>query len=159
MEQVPEAATERLRYAVLRPHDPDDPVLLPVQGGPPIATFAAFPAGAAAGEAGDEPIATVTVGPEPCWWRDDVVAPWRLKWMAAADGFQGQGIGGLVLAAAVAHATASGCDLLWCNARLRAVPFYERAGFVVEGPEFPIAGIGPHHPMAVALPSGGTVPR
>jgi GNAT superfamily N-acetyltransferase len=137
---------------VLRPNDPEDPVLLPSPQDRDLATFAAFPP--TAGPSAEAPVATVTIGPERCWWRDDVERPWRLKWMAAAGGFQGRGIGGLVLDAAVAHATGAGCDLLWCNARLRAVPFYVRAGFTVEGPEFDISGIGPHHPMALALPTG-----
>ncbi|CAN5560855.1 GNAT family N-acetyltransferase [soil metagenome] len=144
--QVPEAVTEALRYRVLRPDHPDDPVLVPPDGPHHLATFAAFPV--TDSPIAEGPIATVTVGPEACWWRDDVTRPWRLKWMAADQGWQGRGVGGLVLAAAVAHVAAEGADLLWCNARLRAVPFYERAGFTIDGPEFDIEGIGPHHPMS-----------
>ena len=36
---------------------------------------------------------------------------------------------------------------IWCNARIRAVPMYERRGFVIVSDIFEIEGIGPHHDM------------
>jgi hypothetical protein len=41
----------------------------------------------------------------------------------------------------------NGGRYLWCNARLVAVPFYERLGLEAVGPEFDIPGIGPHYVM------------
>ena len=38
-------------------------------------------------------------------------------------------------------------DLLWCNARLIAVDFYESLGFKIIGEIFDIEGIGPHYYM------------
>ncbi len=161
VEEVPLAATADLRRRVLRPTArPDEPTWssVPVPGSATFAVLLGAGAGAAAssGTAG-EPVVTVTVMPEPCPWRAGAAAPWRLRGMATAEGWRGRGIGRLALDAAVDHVTRAGADLLWCNARLAAVPFYERAGFVVEGPEFDVVGIGPHRPLALprsARPGG-----
>ena len=45
-------------------------------------------------------------------------------------------------------------DRLWCNARIKAVPFYERNGFAIHGGPFEIAGIGTHYLMHRALQEG-----
>jgi ribosomal protein S18 acetylase RimI-like enzyme len=39
------------------------------------------------------------------------------------------------------------CDVLWCNARLIAVYFYQSLGFKKIGPEFDMKDIGPHYKM------------
>jgi GNAT superfamily N-acetyltransferase len=140
---VPAEATQALRHRVLRPGQPVATVRWPGHDDPAAATYALHLDG--------EPVATVTVRPEPCPWRPDEPAPWRLRGMATDDGRQGQGLGRLVLDAAVAHVRAAGATVVWCNARVAARTFYERAGFAVEGPTFPIDGAGPHHPMALAL--------
>jgi len=72
------------------------------------------------------------------------VSAWRLRGMATREDLQGQGIGSLVLEALVGHVTAEGGELLWCNARVRAIAFYERAGFQTWGEEWDIPSIGPH---------------
>ena len=69
---------------------------------------------------------------------------WRLRGMATRPDAQGQGIGSAVLKAVLDHVAAAGGDLLWCNARVSAVAFYERAGFRTWGPEWVIGSIGPH---------------
>ena len=43
------------------------------------------------------------------------------------------------------------CDVLWCNARLIAVDFYQSLGFKKIGPEFNIKNIGPHFKMFKTL--------
>jgi predicted GNAT family N-acyltransferase len=60
-----------------------------------------------------------------------------------------------VLAAALAHARAHGAELVWCNARVPARAFYERAGFAVHGDEWEDPDIGPHVAMAVDLATAG----
>lgn len=77
--------------------------------------------------------------------------PYRLRGMATHPDHQGTGAGGVLIKAAVEHLRQLGCDQLWCNARLKAVPFYERQGFVVHGELFDIAGIGPHYLMHRAV--------
>ena len=39
------------------------------------------------------------------------------------------------------------CDILWCNARMIAVEFYESLGFKKIGEIFDIPSIGPHYKM------------
>ena len=72
---------------------------------------------------------------------------YRLRGMATHPDFQGQGAGKRLLSFAMEHLKAQHADVLWCNARLVALPFYTAMGFAVEGPEFDIPGIGPHYLM------------
>jgi len=148
VEQVPLDATDELRRRVLRPDEPPDSVFWPGFEVDGAATFAVL-------DPLEHPISTVTVMPEPCPWRPDEAVPWRLRGMATDGGFRGRGLGRLVLDAAVDHVVGSGATLLWCNARIRAEPFYRRAGFTVDGEEFDVSGIGPHFPMSLMLPPPG----
>lgn len=72
---------------------------------------------------------------------------YRLRGMATHPEFQRQGAGARLLEFAVEHLMAQNADRLWCNARIVAVPFYQRMGFAKEGPEFDIPGIGGHYLM------------
>ena len=38
-------------------------------------------------------------------------------------------------------------DLLWCKARLTAIPFYRSLGFQIIGEQYDIEEIGPHYTM------------
>ena len=60
-------------------------------------------------------------------------------------------MGGPAAGPPAAPLRARGGDLLWCNARVVALGFYERLGFVAEGPEFEIVPIGPHFVMTKNL--------
>ena len=71
----------------------------------------------------------------------------RLRGMATHPDHVGKGIGKALLTFAMDHLKAQHADLLWCNARVLAVPFYEKLGFIREGPEFDIPGIGGHFLM------------
>jgi hypothetical protein len=77
--------------------------------------------------------------------------------MATAPHWQGQGVGALVLRAALAHAEEQGGLLLWCNARWGAVEFYRRAGLATWGEVWEEPVIGPHVVMFKRLrtPVGG----
>ncbi len=74
-------------------------------------------------------------------------APYRLRGMATDTNYQGQGYGEKVLLKAFEILETKRCDLLWCNARMRAVPFYSKLGFQTIGDVFEIEGIGPHKVM------------
>lgn len=63
-----------------------------------------------------------------------------------------QGIGSAVLAALIAEADVQGMGSLQLHAQTHAMPFYERAGFKAEGPEFMEAGI-PHVLMGKHRPA------
>ena len=79
---------------------------------------------------------------------------WRLRGMATDADVRGAGFGAALLAACADHVAAAGGGELWCNARLSAVGFYQRAGFDVVSEQFDVAGIGPHLVMARAVPAG-----
>lgn len=66
--------------------------------------------------------------------------------MAVAAAWRGRGLGGAVLEALVAEATAGGMAELVLHAQVRAQAFYARHGFVAEGEVFMEAGI-PHRSM------------
>ncbi len=67
----------------------------------------------------------------------------QLRGMAVAPGLQGQGRGGVLLEGVQSEL---GCAL-WCNARERAVSFYERHGWRVVSEPFDIPGVGAHRRM------------
>jgi predicted N-acetyltransferase YhbS len=83
--------------------------------------------------AGDEVVGCATVYPAPYV---DEPAAWQLRGMAVAPALQGSGIGARVLLGAIEIARAAGAPLLWANARVTALPFYERLGFEVVGEEY-----------------------
>jgi predicted GNAT family N-acyltransferase len=76
---------------------------------------------------------------------------WQLRGMATRPDLARRGIGTAVLSAAETLVRERGDDLLWCNARLAAVPFYGSAGWRVVSDAFDVPGIGPHHVMVKAL--------
>ena len=63
---------------------------------------------------------------------------------------RGQGTGAELTRVAVADLRAAGYRVVRLGAQTHAIGFYERLGFVAEGPEFMDAGI-PHRWMAMAL--------
>jgi len=72
---------------------------------------------------------------------------YRLRGMATHPDQRGQGFGALLMQVAFEQLLQLHADRLWCYARMRAVPFYERIGLITEGPEFDIPGIGGHYVM------------
>jgi GNAT superfamily N-acetyltransferase len=155
--RVSAAETRPLRKEVLRPHQRLDQVGFAGDEAPGAAHFGAF--------VGDEMVATATVHPDGQAARHGLAAAprlaplgspidergWRLRGMATRDGFRGQGMGGALVAACVAHAKENGGVKLWCNARVGAADFYRRHGFQIEGEKFELPEIGPHYYMWRAL--------
>jgi GNAT superfamily N-acetyltransferase len=165
VERVSLADTLDLRWRVLRPHQRLEEVQLRGDEDPDTAFYAARDA------VSHDVLATGSVQREAPPWapharhgRDhagpdgalDVPAAarlaagsesanaWRLRAMATADGLRGQGLGRLVLDAIVDHVAALGGGVLWCGARIRAVQFYERAGFATLGDLYEEPDIGTH---------------
>jgi GNAT superfamily N-acetyltransferase len=69
---------------------------------------------------------------------------WRLRGMATDPSVRGQGYGAALLLEGTRVAAAAGADLVWCNARVVALGFYEAHGFQAVGPVFETAGGIPH---------------
>jgi predicted GNAT family N-acyltransferase len=128
VEVVDEGCTRELRRAVLRPN------LAP--GAPLPGDELTAGVHLAALDDDGTVLGTCFVYPDPCPWQPGRDRAWRLRQMATADGRRGRGIGGAVAEAAIEYVTAQGGQLLWCNAREPAVPFYRRHGFRSHGAAF-----------------------
>ncbi len=148
VERIPAAASYPLRQAVLRTHQTIGEVGFPADNDPGAATFAAID------RASGEVVGIVTVFRElPPFDTVGAGVPagvgteettWRLRAMATREDMRGKGLGSLVIASALEHVASEGGDLIWCYARLRAIPFYERAGFTCWGDEWEVPFSGPH---------------
>ena len=133
-----------LRKRVLRPHQEGDAVVLGGDDDPRAAHLGARDASGAI-------VGVATISPQECPWAPDRPGAWRLRGMATADELRGRGVVALVLGAAVRHAREHGASLIWCNARVGALDFYRRAGFVAAGERYVDPLLGPHLPMQLDL--------
>lgn len=95
-------------------------------------------------DGGGRVIGTGRLLPDGHVGRMAVSAPWR-----------GHGVGRALLDALLARARARGHAAVELHAQTTALGFYERAGFVAEGPEFEEAGL-PHRRMRRALAEDAT---
>jgi GNAT superfamily N-acetyltransferase len=145
VERVPASVTYPLRQQVLRPYQDLADLVLPGDDDPSSAHVAVR-------DDGGRVVATGTVRREAPPWAPGRGDAWRLRGMATAPGHRGRGVGAAVLAELLDHVAGHGGGLVWCNARLPARRFYERAGFVVRGDEWDDPDIGPHVAMHRDLP-------
>lgn len=137
-----------LRKRVLRAHQEGDAVVLPGDDDPRAAHLGARDDDGAI-------VGVASVMPEPCPWAPGRRDAWRLRGMATAEGRRGAGIGASLLRSAVDHVRAQGGTLVWCNARVGALAFYEREGFAVAGERYVDPQLGPHVPMQRDLAEAG----
>ena len=77
---------------------------------------------------------------------------WQLRGMGIEKTHRGSGVGSRVLEVVERVAVSDGPSLLWCNARVLAVRFYERVGWRVMSGEFDVPTVGPHVKMMKRLP-------
>ena len=146
IERVDAESTFPLRQRVLRPHETVAQMALSGDDHPDAGHFAARAADGSV-------VGTATVHREAPPWAADAPDAWRLRGMATAEGWRGRGIGERVLTAVVDHVASRGGGLLWCNARVPAVAFYERGGFEVCSNPWEEPHIGPHVAMFRRVPS------
>jgi GNAT superfamily N-acetyltransferase len=135
---IPAEGTHPLRLLVLRPGGTLADCQWPIDAVPDAFHLAVDDGDARICVASFQPAAHPTI---------PAVQPWQLRGMATHPAHRGRGAGRLLVEHALELVREHGTDLLWCNARLVAVPFYARLGFQLQGPEFDIPGIGPHHVM------------
>jgi predicted GNAT family N-acyltransferase len=135
VEQVPVWLVLPLRQRILRPHQRVAEAVF--EGDTTGTHFAAF-----------EPDSTI-VGVASLLRESSEDEPycWRLRGMAVDEARQQSGIGGAIISGVVDFVARNGGGLLWCNARLSAVGFYQRFGFVEVGEVFEEPIIGPHIQM------------
>lgn len=125
VEQVDAAVTRQLRLDVLRP-------------GYPAGTSAPGDIDGAihlAAYDDSELVGAVALLREPYAGRPIDVGL-QLSGMAVAEGHRDRGVGDALLSAVTKTAGDVGATVLWCNARVSALSFYESHGFIVEGDEF-----------------------
>lgn len=73
---------------------------------------------------------------------------WQLRGMCTEAVHQSKGFGGRLLSCAeAAILKSSPVRLFWCNARVPAIPFYQRQGWTVDSEVFDIPTAGPHRRM------------
>lgn len=82
-------------------------------------------------------------------WQDEPA--FQLRGMATDPAWAGKGIGTAVLTRAITTIKSmSPVQQFWCNARLIAVPFYQKLGWKIASERFEIPTAGPHHRMVLA---------
>ena len=135
-----------LRAEVLRPGQPREQLIFAGDNAPETLHAAVAVDGRIVG------VASVMREPYP---RGPHAGDWRIRGMATTADMRGRGIGAALLARCEEHVRDRRGARLWCNARVRARAFYERAGFAVEGQAFEVPAIGPHYLMRKPLPPPG----
>lgn len=71
----------------------------------------------------------------------------RLRGMATNPNTRRMGCGRKLMTQAFKELKNRNCDILWCNARIKAVSFYKKIGFKTKGKVFNIKSIGLHYWM------------
>lgn len=71
----------------------------------------------------------------------------QLRGMATAAEAQGKGYGKLLLAEAEQLLKNKNIQILWCNARVSAHPFYLKMGYRIKGDVFEVPEVGKHFVM------------
>jgi GNAT superfamily N-acetyltransferase len=129
-----------LRYEVLRAGLPRDAAVFEGDSAPTSRHYGAFSNGRNIG------CATLHLNQ----WLDEPA--WQLRGMATAPDFRSAGIGRELLVYVEADLLATHpVHLLWCNARVPAIRFYQRSGWQIVSEEFEIPTAGPHVRMVKRL--------
>jgi GNAT superfamily N-acetyltransferase len=130
----------QLRYDVLRAGLPPEAAVFEGDHAPTARHYGAF--------AGQRNVGCATLHLNR--WLDEPA--WQLRGMATAPDFRGSGLGRAMLSFVEADLLATHpVHLLWCNARVPAVKFYQRLGWQIVSEEFEIPTAGPHHQMVKRL--------
>jgi predicted GNAT family N-acyltransferase len=140
VDEVPAEVTYGLRGAVLRPDGGE----ITWAGDDDPGTFHL-----AARTADGRIVGVVRFSPAPCPYRPGSGAPWQLRGMATDAAVRGTGAGRALVTEGLTRVRVRGGDLVWCDARVPAVGFYERMGFAVVTEPFDKPGIGPHVGMVI----------
>ena len=131
-----------LRHAELRPGLPLDTARFDGDDEPETRHFVAFlPRDPA-------PVCCASLMARP--WRDE--SAFQLRGMATRAALVRRGIGSALLASVESAVRAdTAVRILWCHARLAALPFYRRLAWEVASDVFDIPSVGPHHTMVRRL--------
>jgi GNAT superfamily N-acetyltransferase len=130
-----------LRHKVLRHGLPREAALFDGDNAPTTRHYGAFDGGTAVG------CATLMLNQ----WEGEPA--WQVRGMATDARFRSRGLGAALLRMAEAEVVEerSPVRLLWCNARVPAIQFYEKLGWAVRCEPFDIPTAGPHVKMTKRL--------
>lgn len=137
------AETAPVRQVVLRPGRPPETCLFDGDEGPCAFHLGAFEDGTIVG------VATFLPGVNELFTESE---QFKLRGMAVLPEHRGRGLGSALILAALPMLQDAGCSVLWCSARVTAVPFYERHGFATIGEVYVVPITGPHIVMYRRLP-------
>jgi GNAT superfamily N-acetyltransferase len=71
----------------------------------------------------------------------------QIRGMAVLEDFQGKGFGAELVKVAENYCINQNVDLIWFNAREKAIPFYKKLGYTSIGDSFLIPDVGIHFAM------------
>jgi GNAT superfamily N-acetyltransferase len=71
----------------------------------------------------------------------------QIRGMAVLEEFQGKGFGAELVKVAENYCINQNVDLIWFNAREKAIPFYKKLGYTSIGDSFLIPDVGIHFAM------------
>lgn len=143
---IRDSDTWPVRQKVLRPHQQASDMSFPFDDNPESMHLGFF--------TGGEVVGILSVYPMDR--QEKYSREWyRIRGMAVVPDQQGQGVGHKLMDEAFKRLErrVNPGSQIWCNARTSAVGFYEKHGFIKEGDEFEIQGVGPHFVMVRAIHS------
>ena len=76
---------------------------------------------------------------------------YQLRGMATLPTVRGEGYGKLLVTEGIMLLKKENIDVVWCNARERALGFYKKNNFEIIGSSFDIPKVGIHHRMKQTL--------
>ena len=83
----------------------------------------------------------------PMGYKDYAGKAYQLRGMATIEKYRSQGLGNQLVNFAIVYLRGQKVNYVWCNARKKAVKFYQNLGFEIISEEFEVKGIGPHYVM------------
>jgi GNAT superfamily N-acetyltransferase len=143
VKQISAAETLPVRWPILRPGFPPETAIFE---GDDAATTRHF-----GGFLDSRLVGVASIYQAPCPDRPHIMRAWQLRGMATLPEVRGIGIGKALVAACEKAIRDAGDSLLWCNARISAIDFYARHGWVISSDEFDIVTVGPHRRMLTEL--------
>ena len=76
---------------------------------------------------------------------------YQLRGMATLDDYRGKGFGNQLINFAIVYLRGQKANYIWCNARKKAVRFYQNVGFEIISDEFEVRDIGPHYVLYLKI--------
>ncbi len=140
IKRIPAEATYDLRYRILRPGRPLTSCHFRNDFAPDTFHLGAF--------RNDILVGILSVFHVPLPGQSQA---WQLRAMATAPWVRGMGYGMCLLDAAEKMIHTQGAKTIWCNARVHATGFYEKAGYETSGDSFYIRFAGEHLLMTKQL--------